>query len=236
MTPESLVLFDIDGTLLSTNGRGVAAMMSAYQAIWGRDPTGVEYAMSGKTELGISLELLGLLGFSRAEVEAELPRFWELYPRELRRHIAPETTTVHPGVRELVHAVGNREDLVAGILTGNCEAAARIKLETAALDGFALGVFGQHHEERASLPPLAVEQAREMLGREYSGKSIVIIGDTPNDILCGRSVGAKSIAVATGRADLETLASHNPDHLFPDLGQVDAVLEAILNQEGSKNP
>jgi phosphoglycolate phosphatase len=227
MPLSRLVLFDIDGTLLSTNGHGVRAMMVAYTAVWGRDPSNVDYRMSGKTELAISLELMGLLGFSRAEVERELPRFWELYPRELRRHIDARTTTVHPGIRELVRAVGEREDMVLGLLTGNCEAAAQVKLEVAGLDGFAIGVYGAHHEERADLPPLAVAAARERYGQEFRGKSIVIIGDTPNDIRCGRAVGARTIAVGTGRVPLEELSAHAPDFLFRDFSQLEAVLAAI---------
>jgi phosphoglycolate phosphatase-like HAD superfamily hydrolase len=227
MPLRHLVLFDIDGTLLSTNGHGVRAMMAAYTAVWGRDPSHVDYRMSGKTELAISHELLALLGFSRAEVDYGLPRFWELYPRELRHQISPDTTTVHPGIRELVRTVAARDDMVLGLLTGNCEEAARVKLAVAGLDGFALGVYGAHHEDRAALPGLAVETARARFGHEFQGKSIVIVGDTPNDILCGRAVGARTIAVATGRIGTEVLARYEPDYLFPTRADQAAVLAAI---------
>ena len=226
--PQHLVLFDIDGTLLTTNGHGVEAMMVTYNAVWGRDPRTVLYAMSGKTELNISHELMALLGFSRAEVDAGLPDFWRRYPEELRRHIAPETTTVLPGIRPLVAAVAGDARMVLGLVTGNCEAAARVKLEIAGLDGFALGAYGEHHEARAALPPLAVAAAHELLGDTFTGKSIVILGDTPNDIACGRAVGAKTIAVGTGRFAAETLAAHHPDYLFADFSDHGAVMEAIL--------
>ncbi len=101
-------------------------MMAAYTAVWGLDPSAVEYAMSGKTELQITFELMGLLGFSRRQVSAGLPRFWRRYPRELRRRISPGATTVHPGVRELVAAVAGNGEMVLGLLTGNCEAAAKV--------------------------------------------------------------------------------------------------------------
>ena len=227
MSMRHLVLFDIDGTLLSTNGHGVRAMMVAYTSVWGRDPSHVEYRMSGKTELGISHELLALLGFSREEVERGLPQFWERYPLELRNHIDAATTTVHPGVRELVGTIGARDDMVLGLLTGNCEDAAQVKLEVAGLNGFQLGIYGAHHEQRDALGPLAVETAQRLFGHRFEGKSIAIIGDTPNDIACGRAIGARTIAVATGRMDLDTLARHEPDFLFPDLSDYDAVLAAI---------
>lgn len=225
--PRRLVLFDIDGTLLTTNGHGVRAMLEAYTSVWGRDAFGVRYGMSGRTELEISHQLLGLLGFSREEVEAGLPDFWRRYPQALRRHIAPRTTSVFPGVRELVRLIAAEQGLVLGLLTGNCEEAARVKLEVAGLHGFQVGAFGQHHEQRELLPPLAVQAARERLGLEFDGEAVVVIGDTPNDIACGRACGAKTIAVATGRFSVEALASHQPHHLFADLSDCQAVLAAI---------
>lgn len=227
--PQRLVLFDIDGTLISSSGHGVAAMMEAYTAVWGKSPVGVEYSMSGKTELGISHELMGLLGFSRQEVDQKLPHFWERYPEALRRHLSPGRVTVHAGIRELVQRVGADERMVLALLTGNCEAAARIKVQAADLDGFELGAYGQHHERRDQLPAVAAQLAQERHGIAFEGQAMVIIGDTPNDILCGRAWGAKAIAVATGRFDMQQLAEHEPHHLFEDFSQVDAVLEAILS-------
>ena len=227
MTSERLVLFDIDGTLLSTTGHGVEAMMLAYTAVWGRDPRQVAYSMSGKTERRISFELLEKLGFSREEVEPRLSDWFELYPRELEKCIAPETTRVFPGVRELVEAVSNEPNLVLGLLTGNCEAAAKIKLDTAGLNGFQVGAFGEHHEDRADLVPLAIRAAQRTLGRNFSEASIMVIGDTPNDSHCGKASGASTIAVATGRYTADELATHDPDHVFESFAEVDAVLEAL---------
>lgn len=227
MTSEHLVLFDIDGTLLTTNGHGVEAMMQAYTAVWDRDPRQVTYAMSGKTERQISFELLERLGFSRHEVEPRLATWFEQYPQALERCIAPETTRVFPGVRELVKQVAKEEDMVLGLLTGNCEAAADIKLATAGLDGFLVGAFGEHHERRAELVPLALEHAQTLLGQTFEGRAVVVIGDTPNDIHCGKASGAKTIAVATGGFDAEALAAHDPDFVFEDFSDLDAVMDAL---------
>lgn len=226
---KRLVLFDIDGTLISTNGDGVRAMMEAYTAIWGKDPTDVPYSMSGKTELGISHELLALMGFTRAQVEEKIHHFWEDYPRMLTHHLSPERTVVHPGIREALAAVAAHPDMVLGLLTGNCEAAAQVKMEVAGLEGFELGAYGAHHEHREELPPIAVEEALRHTGHHFSGKSIVIIGDTPNDIRCGRGVGARSIAVATGRIPTSTLRQHHPDYCFENLADTGALMDAILN-------
>ena len=229
MTPKHLVLFDIDGTLISTNGHGVNAMMEAYHAVWGADGKSVAYSMSGKTEFQISHELLKLLGYDRVQVNQGLPEFFRHYPQALRRHLTPERTVVHPGVRELVAQIKTHPETVLGLLTGNCEEAARIKMEIAGLEGFEVGAYGEHHENRADLPQLAVEHARLGLGLEFSGRQLVIIGDTPNDIHCARAAGGKAIAVATGQFDTRALASHEPDFVFENLAQVEQVMGAILS-------
>jgi phosphoglycolate phosphatase-like HAD superfamily hydrolase len=222
-----LVLFDIDGTLPSTQGHSVRAVKAAYAAVYGRDPSAIEYRMDGKTGLRIAFESLGLAGLTRQEIEAGLPRFWARYEEELRRTVTPERTRVFPGVAALVTQVARLPQALLGLLTGNCEPAARIKLQAARLEGFALGAYGAHHEDRAALPAVAVEHAERLSGRRFQGKEIVIIGDTPNEIRCGRALGVKSIAVATGRYSAEQLAGHGPDHVFPDFSDVTAVLRAV---------
>ncbi len=222
-----LVLFDIDGTLLSTQGQSVRAMKAAYAATYGRDPSGIEYRMDGKTELQITYELMSLAGLSRPEIEAGLPRFRRLYEEELRQHVTPGRTRVFPGVAALVAQVALLPHALLGLLTGNCEPAARIKLQAAGLGGFAVGAFGAHHERRAELPPGALDHAQRVSGRRFQGKEIVIIGDTPNDIDCGRALGVKAIAVATGKYSVGQLAGHGPDHVFPDFSDVAAVLRAV---------
>lgn len=226
---KRLVLFDIDGTLLTTHGRAVQAMMAAYRRVFGHDASGFDYRMDGKTELQITYELMALAGMTRSEVSARLPRFWPCYAQELDRHLSPEATTVHPGVEDVVRTVAADGEAVLGVLTGNCEVGARKKLRCARLEGFVVGAYGERYERREDLPPVAVAEAERLTGRRFRGKEIVIVGDTPNDIACGRSVGAKSIAVATGRFPADELAQYGPDAVFPTFADVHAVLHAIAS-------
>ena len=202
-------------------------MMAAYARTYDRDVSNVPYRMDGKTELQITHELLGMAGLTRQEVTDRLPVFWEHYRDELERRLTPDKVTVHPGVREVVAALRARRDAVLGLLTGNCEAAARFKLAMAGLDGFAVAAYGAHHEAREHLPTVAVRDAQRVAGKAFQGKDIVIIGDTPNDVLCGRALGVKAIGVATGRFSPEELRAYAPDYVFANLSDVPAVLRAI---------
>lgn len=222
-----LVLFDIDGTLLTTNGHAVKAMLASAEAAYGVKAAWDTSTMNGKTELWIVHKLLGDAGLTREEIGPRLPGFWKRYVEELKGRLTPGNVTVFAGVREVLRLLAGREDLLVGLLTGNIEASAQVKLETAALDGFALGAFGEHHEDRSALPTLAVEAAARLRGESISGGEIIIVGDTPHDITCGKHLGVNTIAVATGKFGMEELQSHNPTHVFHDLSDTQAVLNAI---------
>jgi phosphoglycolate phosphatase-like HAD superfamily hydrolase len=227
MAPSHLLLFDIDGTLLTTNGEAVRAMMAAYREVYGVEPPSDGLLMDGKTELRIAHELLGMCGLTREQVDAGLPRFWDCYDAELVRQLSPAGTTVYPGVRELLAALRPRADTLLGLLTGNTARSAWRKLAMAGLDGFPVGAYGEHHEEREALPALAIEAAEAHCGRRFTGKAVVILGDTPSDVRCGQHLGVKTIAVATGLYSREALAAEHPDHLFDDFTDVPAVLRAL---------
>jgi phosphoglycolate phosphatase-like HAD superfamily hydrolase len=134
---------------------------------------------------------------------------------------------VFPGVAAAVERIRRVPRMVKGLLTGNCESAARIKLDAAKLGGFAMGAYGEHHEDQAYLQAVAVEQAERVTGKRFQGEEIVLIGDAPNDIRCGWSLGVKSIAVATGRHSRTELADHDPDFVFADLSDLPALPRAV---------
>ncbi len=135
-----------------------------------------------------------------------------------------------PGIREVLDALDERADDVAvGLLTGNVERGATLKLASAGLDGrFSFGAFGSDHERRDELPAIAVRRARELTRRAFHGKAIVVIGDTPFDITCGRALGVRAIAVATGRYDRTALGAAGADAVLPDLADTAATLELLL--------
>ena len=134
-----------------------------------------------------------------------------------------------PGIRELVTAlVADRRALV-GLLTGNVEEGARLKLEpTGLLPLFKVGAYGSDSGLRADLPAVAVARAEALDGRRYAGKDVVIIGDAPADIDCGAALGVTAVGVATGRHTVDELARHGPDHLFADFTDWRAAYAAIM--------
>jgi phosphoglycolate phosphatase-like HAD superfamily hydrolase len=117
-----------------------------------------------------------------------------------------------------------------GLLTGNIEAGARQKIRAVNLawEQFLVNAFGSDHEHRPMLPAVAQRRAEALLGREIPGERMVIIGDTPADIHCGRSLNVRAIGVATGRYSVDELAEHDPAAVFASLADTDAVVEAIL--------
>lgn len=227
-----LVLFDIDGTLLNSAGLGRASMRRALGSIFG-SPGNPAYRYDGKTDKQIVRDVMRLEGHSDEHIDSQMEKLIEIYLDGLREGAASGKFDVRPldGVIELLDALEARDDVVLGLLTGNVESGARTKLTAAGInpDRFRVNAFGSDHEHRPELPAIAQRRASEELGLDIAGERIVVIGDTPADIACGRSLGAKAIGVASGHYTVEDLQSHNPYAVFPSLKNTAEVLESIVN-------
>jgi len=172
-------------------------------------------------------------GFSDEEIDAQMARLLEHYVSGLTRELASGNRTVLllDGVRELLDALDREENVVVGLLTGNIHQGARAKLTAAGLDPdrFRVNAYGSDHELRPELPAVAQKRASELLGFDVEGNRLIVIGDTPADIQCGESIGARAIGVATGRYTVEELAAYDPYAVFESLAETDAVLTSIMN-------
>jgi phosphoglycolate phosphatase-like HAD superfamily hydrolase len=234
-----IVLFDIDGTLISTKGGGKRAMQSALIRHFGtRGADGYRY--DGKTDRQIARELMRGEGFTDDEIDARMQAVIDDYLEGLRREMSAGATAVkvHRGIPQLLDVLEQRSDVVLGLLTGNIEPGARVKLDAASLrpHRFRVGAFGSDHEKRDELPAIARARASALLERDIDGEALVIIGDTPNDIHCGRGVCARAIAVATGGYSVDALAEHSPAAVFGDLSDTDRVVDAILSAPAHDAP
>ena len=137
-----------------------------------------------------------------------------------------------PGIRELVRALSLRPDAVVGLVTGNIEAGARLKLRpTGLLSHFRVGAFGSDHIDRRRLPLIARERAARLVGHDFDFEHLTIIGDTPHDVDCARACGAVAVAVATGQYPADELAACAPDLLFHDFSDAARALAALTNGE-----
>ncbi|MFQ5898827.1 MAG: HAD family hydrolase [Candidatus Methylomirabilia bacterium] len=226
-----LLLFDVDGTLVTARGAGRRAMASAFVQVYGASGPIEEYDFRGKTDLQIVADLMGAAGVPAREIAARVPAFFERYVDELRAEIgAGERVELMPGVAEVVVRLTDRPDALVGLLTGNIEAGARVKLEPTGLwRYFRLGAYGSDDPDRARLLEVALRRAETLVGRAFQPREVVVIGDTPLDIDCARASGAVAAAVATGQHSLEELAAFGPDFLFPDFSDVPRVLATLLN-------
>lgn len=227
-----LVLFDIDGTLLNSGGLGRASMQRALGMVFG-SPGNPSYRYDGKTDKQIVRDVMRMEGHSDEHIDSRMEKLIDLYLEGLRTGAKSGKFNVRPleGVVELLDALEKRDDVVLGLLTGNVEPGARTKLTAAGInpDRFRVNAFGSDHENRPELPAIAQKRATEMLGIDIAGDRLVVIGDTPADIECGRALGAKAIGVASGHYTVEQLKAHDPYAVFPSLKNTQQVLETILN-------
>ncbi len=226
---HKLVLFDIDGTLLSAGRAARESILCALQAVYGWSGSGEGHDFSGKTDPQIVRELIAeAIGGERCE--ADLERALEAYLSELDRRLVAELVVAKPGIGELLERLAAEPRVTLGLLTGNLERGARMKLAFPDFNRyFPFGAFGSDSSDRYRLPPIALERARSHCGRAFSGKSIVIVGDSIHDILCGKDLGVKAVAVATGPTKPERLAAVNPDALLESFADLERGLEAILS-------
>ena len=227
-----LVLFDIDGTLLWTDGAGRSAIHAALLAEMGSTGPIEGFRFDGKTDPQIVHELLRAFGNPHAESGAHVQAVCDRYVEMLEGELASGKRTPHvfPGVWELLDLIERRDDAVLGLLTGNLAAGARLKLASVGMefDRFRVGAFGSDAADRGELPAIAAARAAELVGEPPTGEDIVIIGDTPADVTCGVGVGARAIAVATGSYGVAELAAAGAYAVFEDLLDTEGVLEAIL--------
>jgi phosphoglycolate phosphatase len=224
-----LVLFDIDGTLLTDRGASRQSFGAALQAVYGYDGDLSRYDFSGRTDPQIAHMVLKDAGHSPESVEARLPELWTLYLDGLARNATPERVLVMPGMRELVALLHEHDDIVLALLTGNIEPGARLKLGGAGFnDYFTFGAFGSDSADRTQLPPIAVRRANDHHGMHFEGGDVVIIGDSIYDVRCGVPYNATTIAVASGKTPAEILRAENPTFFFHNAGDVRAVMDAIL--------
>jgi phosphoglycolate phosphatase-like HAD superfamily hydrolase len=223
-----LILFDIDGTLLSAGRAARESILAALRAVLGWEGTADGIDFSGKTDPQILRELVEeSVGADR--LQAELAPVLDRYVQELRNRLHPEAVVPKPGIPELLERLAREPNVVLGLLTGNIERGARLKLDPPDFNRFfPFGAFGDDSADRYCLPAFAVARARERTARDFAGESVVIIGDSVHDVGCGRPLGARTIAVATGPTSAETLAAERPHALFRDFSDVRAAAEAIL--------
>jgi phosphoglycolate phosphatase len=236
---KRLILWDIDGTLIRPNRVGSKAMCRAMEALFGGAGAMSRINMAGMCDWGIWREALAAEGHSAEDVDARREMYFDRYVAELAaildspEHQNPEQL---PGVRPVLEALSGNDDVVMALLTGNVEAGAWLKLRKVGLDHFFhFGAFGSDAAERSSLPAIAVERAGlHAAGHHFSGKEIVIIGDTVHDIRCGAALGVCAVGVATGPTPAEDLSAAGADHVFDSLEDTSAVLKVLLPPPGGR--
>jgi phosphoglycolate phosphatase len=225
-----LILFDIDGTLLWSNGAGGLAMHRALVEVYGGSGVLANMSLAGMTDRSIIHTALTDAGYSPHEVHGA----WEPFAAALARHmlITVQERLVQPcpGVLRLLDGLAARDDVVLGLETGNLASTASIKLRAAGIDPdlFRVGGFGSDDGDRNRLPTIAAQRAESLFGQGFRGKSIVVVGDTPADVACGKAVGARTVAVSTGIPTRHELLRSDPDVLLTDFCDLEASIVAIL--------
>jgi len=227
--PPRLLLFDVDGTLLSPGPGARAAFAGALEDVFGTHGAMDTFAFEGKLDPLIVAELMREAGVPDTVIAGGVSRALALYADRLEEALTVHGPRLKPRVPELLDRVAAVPAAVPALLTGNVERGARAKLSAAGLwHRFRFGVFGDEAPRREELGILALARARERTGIAFEGRSSVVIGDSRQDVACGRAIGARVVAVATGKTPAPELAAAGADVVLPDFGNLDAAMEALL--------
>ena len=222
----TLFLWDIDGTLITVGGAGERALVHAIKDQFGIDGdlNGIDYA--GRTDRMISHMLHDFYKVERTETSQQ--EFLNSYIHHLENEMKYTRMRVIDGILEVLNAIESREDFHQGLLTGNLAKGGRIKLEHFDLwKYFPFGVFSDLALERNDLAGFALSEAKKATGLDFDPERTYVIGDTPHDIICGQSIGAKTVAISTGRFSVEQLNEYRPDYAFETWTTPDAFFQMI---------
>ena len=244
-TMRKLVLFDIDGTLVLTGGAGIRAMNRACEELVGHPLALDGIPVAGRTDRLILTDVVARAG--HALDDGLLDRLREGYISKLKEEIERPGRTqsfeslgargglkaVMPGIRELLDALERRDDVFLGLLTGNFEAGARIKLAHFDLwRYFRCGAYGDDAADRNELVPFALARARQAGLPDIAPHDILVVGDTPHDVACARAVGATPVAVATGGFTVKQLRESGAEIVFQDLSRTSEFLNLLDEYNG----
>ena len=226
----TFVLFDIDGTLITLNGAGSRSLNRAMEDLFGIPEGFREIHFAGKTDFQIIRE--GLRKFDLPDGDDFLHSLLDRYLDYLRIEVASGRGRVKEGVKPLLETLHELTGVYLGLLTGNVEAGARLKLDTFGLIRFfQVGAFGDDSEDRNLLLPFAMKRLLDSQSISVNYEQCVVIGDTPSDVLCAQIHGASSIAVATGTHSLEQLQKTTADLVLSDLSNTEQIVEWICSRQ-----
>jgi len=223
---KKLILWDIDGTLIVSGRAGLHALERAFAQLYGRTPDFSQFDLFGRTDKWIAERVLEQHGI--APSAGNIHAYLETYLGVLHEEVRTRKGRVLPGILELLDTLHARTDVVQGLLTGNLQRGARIKLEHYRVwHYFAFGAFGDDSPIRNELGPHALRRARERHAVEFAPERTFVIGDTPHDIECGKVIGAQTIGVATGKYSVADLLAHEPTAAFQDFADTAAFLRVV---------
>ncbi len=215
-----LILFDIDGTLLSCGPQVRPIFASALLDVFGTAGNLDAYDFAGKTDPTIVVDLATSVGVAREDAIARIPDVRELYRERLAARLDSGRMTLLPGVVERLEELAADPQVELALLTGNWEPCARTKLAPFDLNRFfSFGAFGCDAIDRCDLPPFALDRAESHLGRRFAAADTLVVGDSIHDVACARAHGIPCLAVATGRTSAAELHAVGADRVVADLSE-----------------
>ncbi len=220
------ILFDIDGTIMDSGGAGTRAMDTAFMDLFSVRNAFQTISMAGKTDMQILQEGCELHSIDYSN--GVIPEFYRIYAGYLKENMKSSGGQVKPGIREALRELQAQKEFILGLLTGNIEEGARIKLDFFGLnDYFDIGAFGNDDEDRDRLLPIAVDKLLKRNSLHMNFRDCIVIGDTPKDVSCSKPHGAFSIAVATGPYSASTLSESGADVVLNDLSDTGTLMSII---------